>query len=118
MEEKDYPTSLRSLQISALPQLVALPHWLVGSACTLQYLCINGCDNLVTLPEWLQGLNSLQKLKIWACQKLSSLPKGMDRLPALRELEIIGCPKLSRNCEREVGKYWPKTAHVPQVHID
>ena len=97
---------------------MALPQWLVGPACTLQYLCINGCDNLVTLPEWLQDLNSLQNLNIWACQKLTSLPEGMDRLTALRELEIIGCPKLSRNCEREVGEDWTKIAHIPQVHID
>uniref|UniRef100_A0A7N2M2B0 R13L1/DRL21-like LRR repeat region domain-containing protein n=1 Tax=Quercus lobata TaxID=97700 RepID=A0A7N2M2B0_QUELO len=104
MERDDYPTSLQTLHIRGLPQLVSLPQGLKGSADTLQFLCIANCGNLGVLPEWLPDLSSLRKLQIWGCRKLSSLPKGMDRLIALRELQIRGCPKLRRDYERKVGK--------------
>ncbi|XP_075639512.1 putative disease resistance protein RGA1 [Castanea sativa] len=108
MEGDDYPMRLRELTISGLPQLVSLPQWLKGSANTLQFLLIFGCENLAVLPEWLSDLSSLCKLQIHSCRKLSSLPEGMDRLTALRELQIVDCPELRRNCEREVGKDWGK----------
>ena len=108
MEWDDYPTSLQTLRILGLPQLVSLPQWLKGSADTLQFLRIYACENLGVLPEWIPDLSSLRKLQIINCLKLSSLPEGMDRLTALRELEISGCPELRRNCEREVSKYWGK----------
>ncbi|KAM4091814.1 hypothetical protein ACJW30_09G164200 [Castanea mollissima] len=108
MEGDDYPMRLRELTISGLPQLVSLPQWLKGSANTLQFLLIFGCENLSVLPEWLSDLSSLCKLQINSCRKLSSLPEGMDRLIALRELHIVDCPELRRNCEREVGKDWGK----------
>ncbi|XP_030949503.1 putative disease resistance protein RGA3 [Quercus lobata] len=108
MERDDYPTSLQTLHIGGLPQLVSLPQGLKGSADTLQFLSIFDCKYLGVLPEWLPDLSSLRKLEIWRCQKLSSLPEGMDRLTALRELEIVRCPELRRDYEREVGKDWGK----------
>ena len=117
MEGEDYPTSLRSLTIGKLPQLMALPQWFMGSANTLQLLIIYDCENLVALPEWLSNLFSLEKLVIAGCEKLSSLPEGMQRLTALKELEIEYCPELSRNCKRDIGKEWHKIAHVPLVRI-
>ncbi|XP_030930477.1 disease resistance protein RGA2-like [Quercus lobata] len=86
MERDDYPTSLQTLYIWGLPQLVSLPQGLKGSADTLQFLCIAKCENLGVLPEWLPDLSSLRTLQIEDCRKLSSLPEGMDRLTALREL--------------------------------
>ncbi|KAL4607731.1 hypothetical protein ACB092_09G196300 [Castanea dentata] len=115
MEGVDYPTRLRTLYISKLPQLVTLPQWLIQSASTLQFIYIYNCKNLEELPKWLPNLSSLRKLLIWDCPKLSSLPENMDRLTALRELEIGFCYELRRNYEREVGKDWAKIAHIPQV---
>ena len=104
----DYPTSLQTLDIRGLPQLVSLPQGLKGSADTLQFLYISTCENLGVLPEWLPDLSYLRTLQIIYCRKLSSLPEGMDRLIALRELEIFGCPELRREYEREVSKDWGK----------
>ena len=67
MEWDDYPTSLQTLYISGLPQLVSLPQGLKGSANTLQFLYISYCENLGVLPEWLPDLSSLRKLLIWNC---------------------------------------------------
>ena len=108
MEWDDYPTSLQTLYIWKLPQLVSLPQWLKGSADTLQFLSIYSCENLGVLPEWLPDLSSLRTLLIKSCKNLSSLPEGMDRLTALRELKIAGCPGLRRDYKREVSKDWGK----------
>ena len=108
MEWDDYPTSLHTLYIGRLPQLVSLPQWLKGAADTLQFLFIFYCKNLGVLPVWLPDLSSLRTLQIWDCQKFSSLPKGMDCLTALRKLEIAGCPEFRRDYEREVSKDWDK----------
>lgn len=67
MEGSDYPTRLRTLYISKLPQLVTLPQWLIQSANTLQFIYIYNCKNLEILPEWLPNLSSLCKLLIWDC---------------------------------------------------
>ncbi|KAM3738942.1 hypothetical protein ACB098_09G167800 [Castanea mollissima] len=115
MEGVDYPTRLRTLYISKLPQSVTLPQWLIQFVSTLQFIYIYNCKNLEELPKWLPNLSSLRKLLIWGCPKLSSLPDDMDRLTALRELEIGFCYELRRNYEREVGKDWAKIAHNPQV---
>uniref|UniRef100_A0A7N2M2V1 Disease resistance protein RGA3 n=1 Tax=Quercus lobata TaxID=97700 RepID=A0A7N2M2V1_QUELO len=117
MEGDDYPPSLQRLGIGRLPKLVALPLWLKGSANTLNFLTIFDCHNLVVLPEWLSDLNSLQKLMIRYCPRLSSLPEGVTHLTSLRELEIVRCPNLRRSCERNVGKDWPKIAHIPLVKL-
>ena len=117
MEGEDYPTSLRSLRIGSLPQLVALPQWLIRFGNTLQVLIIHFFENLEALPEWFPYLISLRKLVIWACPKLSSLPERMDCLTSLKELEIGYCLQLRRNCKRDVGKDWPKIAHVPLLKI-
>ena len=99
VEGEDYPMSLRSVVVGALPQLVALPQWLRGSAKSLQFLCISDCDYLGALPEWFSDLSSLRKLEIWGCQKLTSMPEGMDHLTALRDLVIEDNYELSRNCK-------------------
>ena len=108
MEGDDYPTSLQTLYIARLRQLVSLPQGLKGSADTLQFLSICDCENLRVLPEWLPDLSSLRKLQILGCRKLSSLPEGMARLTALRELKISACRELRRDYEREVSKDWGK----------
>ena len=47
-----------------LQNMVVLPHWLQGSANTLQHLKIQDCANFATLPEWLPSLTALQTLEI------------------------------------------------------
>jgi hypothetical protein len=96
MEGEDYPTSLRSFLFGDLPNLVALPQWLIQSATTLQFLWIARCNNLAALPEWLPNLTSLKIEK---------------------SLKIYNCGELSKNCEREVGVEWPKIKHIPQIDI-
>uniref|UniRef100_A0A2N9FZQ4 Disease resistance N-terminal domain-containing protein n=1 Tax=Fagus sylvatica TaxID=28930 RepID=A0A2N9FZQ4_FAGSY len=119
MEGEDYPTRLRSFRILFLSKLVALPHWLIQSATTLQFLQIGWvCGTWRHYQEWLPNLTSLQNLKILSCRKLSSLPKRMGHLTALRELKIVGCRELNKNCEREVGVEWPKIKHIPQIKIE
>lgn len=86
--------SLRSLFLTRLPHLVALPQWLQGAAKILQHISIVNCRNLKALPDWLQNLTSLQKLVI-------------ER-----------CPELSRRCEQDSGEDWPKISLVPDITID
>ena len=68
--QEEFPTSLRALSFSGLPQLVVLPEWIKRSAKTLQSISIQSCPNLTTLPEWLLNLETLKKLLILNCPKL------------------------------------------------
>ncbi|KAF3961549.1 hypothetical protein CMV_013843 [Castanea mollissima] len=51
--QDDFPTSLRALGFTGLPQLVAMPDWIKRSAISLQILVIDSCPNLTAFPEWL-----------------------------------------------------------------
>ncbi|RVX09542.1 putative disease resistance protein RGA4 [Vitis vinifera] len=86
--------------IGALPQLEALPQWLVQGPTTSNLHClgINGCHNFKGLPESLENLTSLQELRIGDCPQLSTLTEGMHRLTTLKVLSIDDCPELSKRC--------------------
>ncbi|XVF30497.1 hypothetical protein REPUB_Repub16aG0063200 [Reevesia pubescens] len=106
---------LQTLAIVKLPQLEAVPQWLLrGSANNLKCLAILKCENLTTLPEW-HNLTSLETLEIKGCPKLSSLPQKMQRL---KELKITDCPDLSERCKRETGEDWPIIAHASRIFLD
>lgn len=108
---------LRFFLVSASPQLVHLPQWLLASAATLEELCIINCINLTALPEWLQDLKHLIKLHIFGCPRLSSM-QGVDLLTTLQELGIACCPELSKKCQVEDGELWPEVSHVPFIKVD
>ncbi|KAL6337212.1 hypothetical protein AAG906_036526 [Vitis piasezkii] len=106
--------------IGALPQLEALPQWLVQGPTTSNLHClgINGCHNFKGLPESLENLTSLQELRIGDCPQLSTLPEGMHRLTTLKVLSIDDCPELSKRCMPKIGEDWHRIAHVPEINID
>ncbi|KAK3446891.1 hypothetical protein EUGRSUZ_A02516 [Eucalyptus grandis] len=85
-------SSLQSLVLSYLPELVSLPGWLEGSASTLRTIEISYCPKLSALPEWLQNCSSLTKLQLTMLPELSSLPDGVRLIPTLK---ISECEKLS-----------------------
>ncbi|XVF30494.1 hypothetical protein REPUB_Repub16aG0062900 [Reevesia pubescens] len=114
-EDDDNGFCLQTLVITELPQLEALPQWLLqGSANNLKYLSIEECQNLTTLPEW-HNLTSLEKLAIIDCPKLLSLPEKMQRL---KELKIEDCPDLSERCKKETGEDWPIIGHASRIFLD
>ncbi|XVF30501.1 hypothetical protein REPUB_Repub16aG0063500 [Reevesia pubescens] len=114
-EDDDNGLCLQTLAMGKLPQLEALPQWLLrGSANNLKRLRIDYCQNLTTLPEW-HNFTSLEKLEIMDCPKLSSLPQKMQ---GLKELKIEDCPDLSERCKRETGEDWPIIAHASRIFLD
>ncbi|TYJ41484.1 hypothetical protein E1A91_A03G024600v1 [Gossypium mustelinum] len=117
--ERKEDGSLRKLAIGGVPKLESLPQWiLLGSAKTLQHLCIGELENLSTLPTWFQHLTSLQILEIDDCPKLLFLPEGMQHLTALKRFMIERCPKLSKRCIEETGEDWRKIAHILDFYCD
>ncbi|KAL4597182.1 hypothetical protein ACB092_12G216600 [Castanea dentata] len=116
--QDDFPTSLRVLGFTGLPQLVAMPDWIKRSANSLQILMIESCPNLTAFPEWLVNLESLRRLTIVNCPKLSALSKGKLCLPALRSFRIANCPELIRRCQPEIGEYWHKIAHATEIYLN
>uniref|UniRef100_A0A2N9FU09 Uncharacterized protein n=1 Tax=Fagus sylvatica TaxID=28930 RepID=A0A2N9FU09_FAGSY len=87
------PTSLTTLTIWKLPNIVFLS------------------------SKGFQNLSALQQLEIKNCPKLEFLPeKGLP--PSLLELEIHGCPLLKQHCKKDKGREWYKIANIPRVMID
>ncbi|CAJ1911667.1 unnamed protein product [Sphenostylis stenocarpa] len=84
---------LKVVNFISLPQLVTLPHWLQGSADTLQYLLISSCNNLVGLPQWLSAMTSLKTLCVTSCPNMLSLHDDIHRLSTIERLEIDGNPE-------------------------
>ncbi|XP_020212530.1 disease resistance protein RGA2 [Cajanus cajan] len=117
-QEESPKLKLKSVTFADIPQLVALPQWLQGTANSLQSLVISSCYNLKMLPEWLSSLTNLKTLAILGCPEFLSLPDNICHLTALESLMIEGCPELSRKCQPRVGEFWPKISHIKHVHIE
>ncbi|PON80661.1 LRR domain containing protein [Parasponia andersonii] len=103
--------SLKRLQFSHLPEMVALPRWLRGCELTLKLLRLFGCPKLTALPQWLPNMTSLEKLRIMECPSIQCLPEEMHRLTSLREMKIYGCPELSNSIEAIRDKEWIKNIY-------
>ena len=89
--------SLRILVFYDLPQLVALPRWLLcgTTSNTLHQLSISDCPNIKALPE-----------------------TGSQKFTRLQKLEIQHCPELVERCNPEMGEDWQKIAHIPEIYLD
>ena len=114
-DSQDLKLSLQKLKIVTSHKFAVLPHFLQGSANTLQHLEIEECYNFMALPNWFPNLKSLQTLIIIDSPKLSSLPEGMKGLTTLRELRIRDCHYLSRKCIQED---WYKIDHILDIDLD
>uniref|UniRef100_A0A2N9IYF5 NB-ARC domain-containing protein n=1 Tax=Fagus sylvatica TaxID=28930 RepID=A0A2N9IYF5_FAGSY len=86
------PTSLTTLLILKLPNIVFLS------------------------SKGFQNLSALQQLLIFNCPTLEFLPeKGLP--PSLLRLQIVNCPLLKQHCKKGKGREWLKIANIPQVKI-
>ena len=91
-------SSLESLYISSIDDLMSLPDELHQHVSTLQSLQIKDCSHLATLPHWIGNLTSLTTLGIGNCPELASLPQDMrflSSLTSLKNLTIVSCPQLT-----------------------
>ena len=80
---------LRGVREEILWQII-----LVSSS--LKSLHIWNINDLVSLPDdLLQHLTSLKSLEIWSCYELMSLFQGIQHLGALEELQIYHCMRLN-----------------------
>ena len=81
-------SSLKSVRIQDIDDLMSLPDELHQHVSTLQTLKIGDCSHLATLPHWIGNLTSLTHLRITNCPELTSLPQEMHSLTALHTLSI------------------------------
>ncbi|EOX96605.1 LRR and NB-ARC domains-containing disease resistance protein, putative [Theobroma cacao] len=92
-----YLTSLTTLRISKMPEIMRLPHGIVLFSENEKDLpCSFGdtnCGNWEKLPCGLQGLMSLKNLHIESCPKLVSFA-GTGLPPTLRVLKLKNCSAL------------------------
>ncbi|XP_034673151.1 putative disease resistance protein RGA3 isoform X1 [Vitis riparia] len=89
--------SLQTLLVGDLPQLEALPRWLLHGPTS----------------------NTLHHLKISPCSNLKALPtNGLQKLTSLKKLEINDCPELIKRCKPKTGEDWQKIAHIPEIYFD
>ncbi|KAL6314360.1 hypothetical protein AAG906_021190 [Vitis piasezkii] len=116
-------SSLESVSIERIDDLITLPDELHQHASTLQTLEIWICTRLATLPHWIGNLSSLTQLRICDCPKLTSLPEEMrSSLPSTYSNSLvvhtyskdakgtmvkIG-PRLLIRCQRKMVKIGPR----------
>ncbi|XP_075662066.1 putative disease resistance protein RGA3 isoform X1 [Castanea sativa] len=86
-------TTLTSLQIWRISELVCLPEQLLQNNRSLMSIDIRNCSDLVSIPPH-QDATSLQSFKIRGCEKLSELPNAPLTLPSLETFEVSDCPNL------------------------
>ncbi|KAL2491597.1 putative disease resistance RPP13-like protein 1 [Abeliophyllum distichum] len=114
-------TSLEELDLrSVYPELVSFSndnnqHYLLPPS--LKSLQLSDLPNLETLSKGFQNLTSLRHLELWNCPKLVALPVE-DQLYNLLSLRISNCPLLKKRCLRNEGDYWPIIADIPNVEMD
>ncbi|RVW93459.1 putative disease resistance protein RGA4 [Vitis vinifera] len=66
---------------------------LLATASSLESVSIERIDDLMTLPDELhQHVSTLQTLEIWNCTRLATLPHWIGNLSSLTQLRICDCP--------------------------
>ncbi|KAF3971762.1 hypothetical protein CMV_004672 [Castanea mollissima] len=86
-------TTLTSLQIEYISELVCLPEQLLQNNRSLMSIDIKFCSDLVSVSPH-QDVTSLQSFKISGCEKLSELLNAPLTLPSLETFEVSDCPNL------------------------
>ncbi|WKA13252.1 hypothetical protein VitviT2T_030573 [Vitis vinifera] len=81
-------SSLESVSVESIDDLMSLPDELRQHVSTLQTLKIWDCSRLATIPRWIGNLTSLTELGIGYCPELTSLAQEMRSLTNLRSLSI------------------------------
>ncbi|XP_052172462.1 putative disease resistance protein RGA4 isoform X1 [Diospyros lotus] len=109
---------IRKMVFAELPNFVNWPHWLRGTAASVNYLRIAYCPSLGELPEWLQYSASLQKLEIFGCPEVSALPEGFQHLRALKVLRVKECSGLAHRLHPETRRDWHMVGHIPELYIN
>ncbi|WKA08069.1 hypothetical protein VitviT2T_025823 [Vitis vinifera] len=89
---------------------------------SLQILFFDNLPQLEALPRWLlhePTSNTLHHLKISQCSNLKALPANdLQKLASLKKLEIDDCPELIKRCKPKTGEDWQKIAHIPEIYFD
>ncbi|KAI9115253.1 hypothetical protein K1719_013572 [Acacia pycnantha] len=142
LPEGGFPSGLMCLDVSECPKLVASRMgWNLSSLTSLKYfwigdvddkslpdigllpptlisLMVQNCPNLTSLEhKGLCHLSSLEVLIFRGCPKLQYFPK--EGLPSsLCKLWIRGCPLLKKQIQKQKGKYWAKSSHIPLVSFE
>ncbi|KAJ9687397.1 hypothetical protein PVL29_016047 [Vitis rotundifolia] len=110
-------TCFQSLTIEGCPELIFPKQGLQGLS-SLTSLKISDLPNLMSLDSLeLQLHTSLEKLEICDCPKLQFLTE--EQLPTnLSVLTIQNCPLLKDRCKFWTGEDWHHIAHIPHIVID
>ncbi|KAJ9158839.1 hypothetical protein P3X46_024384 [Hevea brasiliensis] len=111
-------TSLQNLSIAGrCPGVVSFPQDEIDMKLptSLTSLTIEGLQDLIYLSnKGFRSLTSLEYLRIERCPKLAYFPKnGLP--PSLLQLHIHQCPLLQQRCQKGKGQHWPELACIPEV---
>ncbi|XP_074313083.1 putative disease resistance protein RGA1 [Silene latifolia] len=107
--------NLRSLELKYFRTLRDLPKEMMHLT-ALENLYIGYWYSLKRLPEWIRYLSSLQCLTLDYCPELKSLGT-IQYITSLQKLTIKDCTSLSNECQKPIGKEWPKIRDIPHVFI-
>ncbi|KAL6314301.1 hypothetical protein AAG906_018997 [Vitis piasezkii] len=110
-------SSLQSLYIWEIDDMISIPEDLLQHLSTLQTLHILKCSCLATLTHWIGSLISLTELGVHECHQLTSLPEEMRSLKNLQKFYICDCPRLQIRCKEETGEDWARIAHIPHIYF-
>ena len=62
---------------------------MLATASSLESVSVESIDDLMSLPDELrQHVSTLQTLKIWDCSRLATIPRWIGNLTSLTELGI------------------------------
>ncbi|KAL4598768.1 hypothetical protein ACB092_11G081000 [Castanea dentata] len=86
-------STLASLQIEYISELVYLPEQLFQNNMSLMSIFIGDCLDLVSISPH-QDVTSLQSIKIRECEKLSEWSNGLLSFPSLERFDVFFCPNL------------------------
>ncbi|KAM4105733.1 hypothetical protein ACB094_04G015000 [Castanea mollissima] len=86
-------TTLTSLEIGYISELVCLPEQLLQNNRSLMSIDIGDCSDLVSISPH-QDATSLQSFRIRGCEKLSELPNALLTLPSLETFAVSDSPNL------------------------